>query len=240
MINRLEIPVLNREVVQTQPPRRDTQGKPFLAHIGQAATPQPSNLPAAQQVSLSTGEEPAMLELHLSQGNGVATMISIRWGLAANGRLSQSWTIGSDAVGTPTGWMPFVEEPRGDLIPANTSLLDGVETMQVKSEGDSVSATVVTRPATFSARLDVADMKSMTSLSGNEVAAEVAPWMQRLLRWFKSEKTDAVAWIRDYRLDERDAQELSAAVRRFAGEHGIPLKKIVLNSCVLWHANDMN
>lgn len=238
MIAKLEIPMPNPDNVQVQPLKQGARGKPFLECLEEppsTKSPPPSLL--AQSVHAPAWAGPTTLELHFRHGDGTATVMTSHWGLVANGHLSQAWASTPNATSDSGSQVAPSAASKVDCASVGVTFPDGVKAPPSEMKGGLMKTTAVLPNASM--RPDAADETLAPEMRRIRQAAEVAPWMPRLLRWLEGGQAGEVVWVRDYRLDERDAVELVAAVRKFADEHRISLERIVLNARVLWHANGL-
>jgi hypothetical protein len=114
--------------------------------------------------------------------------------------------------------------------------------------GASAAAVNISTPVQAAARDVQSAMESPSNdLSPATVVSEVsatsgstAYWAERSLRFTQQPGGGKVAWLRDYRMSDREAVHLVDTLRSEASERGVALQRIMLNGREVWSSRSAN
>ena len=188
---------------------------------------------SSAQVSAATGEDavPHLFEFHGQRGDGEIEVFALPWRLKSSSSLAQRTAMYGQELLAQVGASAPVRAGTGvGSEAARTAALPSAPV---------VASTRVDAPETAAiARLPVvpepAGSPTERELGAGAAPAAFLPWSKRLVRWVEGQEDRASVWIRDYRLDDEAARQLGEAVRAAAREHGVLVRKVVVNAREIW------
>lgn len=242
MIERLSTQAQGAPKAEGQP-SRPARGN-FADWLEAPAQEAPEGTPATPDsaISVETGAVPwageAVVQFHFRQGPGGLEVVSVPWRLAAQGSLSQR---GANA---PAAWPVATMAPASERLPGSlrSSPDHGIPGVPdpARLPGGFDALPAMPMPPRHDAAGSAGKDAGPPSLAGSAPAAGAMPWLARMVRWLEQKGHDPAVWVRDYRLEPAEADELAAALRTHAREHGITLERIVVNGRELWNARATN
>lgn len=209
----------NQIPIVRAPERRGAEASP--RSFEQVLTP-----PASDQ-----SDDALAVELEMQDTHGALRRVSLPWGLAANGRLSQQ---GVGVVADTQLFLrmqPAVDPAMAACAPFARGIVPAAYTTPTTSASVDLSSPV----PIFLPRSEVADPPPASSLSPEKTHAELGlPWQERWLQWLRGGNGDLQVRLRDYRLNEAEHNQLLEQLHLFARDQGLTLKRLTVNGRELW------
>ncbi|WP_457804973.1 hypothetical protein [Stenotrophomonas maltophilia] len=183
----------------------------------------------------STGDAgPITRDIAASDEHGAGQAMLLAWQLLPNNGLSQMLAgTRAAAEAMQPSRMPLAGYHGSSVGSPGMAAANSVPAVAAMSGRIAAAAVAVAVP---NARLTAASTAADAVDASAVLSALGERWQARLLRWGRTAGEGLSIRIRDYRLDAQDAQALAERLLAFAGQHGLPLQRIVINARELWRA----
>lgn len=173
--------------------------------------------------------------LHVRDARGTEELVSVPWGLAASGRLSllshRAIRLPAEQVGEPAANIA------ASVVQAGFGQYGRMLAPIVATQSTGPGLEVIGQgPVNHPAGSTGLESPGAADSGGPPGTPYAAPWLSRLMRWVEQGPLPQTVWIRDFTLDESAKQRLADLVRELADEHGVRLRRIVVNSHEIWSA----
>jgi hypothetical protein len=210
-----------------QDPQQDT-----VADLSALIESTAATLEAAQL----NGRLSSVVEFHVRNPQGERELIASPWRLMATGRLAQS--IGArefvDATISTSTYDPIVSAQIATAQPALVASHFGSAVLR----SDAVGSTM---PASLTVSMHAAEGDELTPLPSLPSSSPAAvEWLARWMKWIERDGHDPMVLLRDFRIDDDEAQRIVDGLRAFAQEHGVGLDRIVVNGREFWRRPDLS
>lgn len=224
-INTRDAETSPRPVRQPSAPARD-----FREAVG-ADQPRPD-----PDIRGDSGDNGALSrDIAASDLHGAGQAMLLAWQLVPNNALSQMLTGVRVGAETPRPSRADVHAYAVSLVGSRAGAGDGSAVAATPLPGKGTAAALAS--AIPNSPLPATSSAADTPDAGAVLSSLAERWQARLLRWSEGGNQALSVRIRDYRLDAQGAQSLAERLRAFAGQHGLPLQRIVINARELWRAD---
>lgn len=175
---------------------------------------------------------PVQIEWHVRDARGRTEIVSLPWRLAAAGHLAQEVVsaIGIHGATQRHGVAAVAAAP--DFTVVHVTRPASIAAAVADDSRPAAAAPAIVPERTSSPASSEPD----APIPSSDSSPAAAPLAAQLLRWIERQGHKPSLWIRDYRLDEADAQAIARGMRQLAREQGLQLERIVVNARELWRA----
>lgn len=192
---------------------------------------------AASAPISATSAVSALVEFHVLNPQGEREVVATPWRLMASGRLAQSLD-GRGIVGPATAVSATVSGVV-EATPVAASSSARLEGYAAAAVGDATSSPGAHLLMLSSLRPPAGDdLAPLSSLPSASPAA--AEWLARSMKWIERDGRDPLVLLRDFRIDDTEAQRVVDGLRAFAQEQGVALDRIVVNGREFWRRPDLS
>ena len=174
------------------------------------------------------------VKLQFLGGDGRLEAVAVPLRLAATGRMAWA-TTQARGLDSATAVAGLMSARVNDAAASKLQLMAPTAGAEVPV-GARAGQSPLMHGMTAAQSAHIAGGDTETSSSRAWLAAAAESWLERLLRWTHRHGHDPVAWVRDYRLDENGARDLTRSLQSRARAEGFALARIVVNGRELWRA----